>query len=440
MSRAARFGLLLPLLTLAALLSLGAEASVPRASDVAAPVERFSASALESPLGFSAPASTLDLAALERALVPAADVTEAPLFTLGDVVLAETERHERFGLGPLTLVDVEARRGPPPSYPETRIRAFAFLGSTLIGVERGVSLDLRPACARFSLGLAEGDVVNLYAYVGLQPHAATDPMGTCAGLDNVPCWDYAKELWKVPFQNVRDFSVGTVQGAGKVLDFATGGTVSGLKKGYEALVNTSGSSSQRLGAAGEAMTRGQLDVMSLGFSEASDKLQHASNLLGTGAISRGYGQMFDGALEGDWVKATQGFGEFAGGVGQLTGIAATAYAPFAPTVYPGNRGFVEGAPKPEVLSPGTVIDRYGAPSGKFASPEGTPLPARSLPRPARSNAVNTYVVKKPIPVGAGPAAPAFRQPGGGIQYDFFPNSLQTFLDNGSLAPVPPKIR
>lgn len=151
-----------------ALLAPRAAASVPRAGEMVAPVERISAPALES---------SLDLSALERALIPDADVTEAPLFTLGDVVLDDTEREQRFGLGPMQLVDVEAVRGPPASYPETRIRAFAFLGSTLIGVSHGVSLDLLPGYERIGLGLAEGDVVNLYAYVGLQPHAAIDPMG-----------------------------------------------------------------------------------------------------------------------------------------------------------------------------------------------------------------------------------------------------------------------
>jgi RHS repeat-associated protein len=38
------------------------------------------------------------------------------------------------------------------------------------------------------------DSPNLYAYVGLQPHAATDPTGRCMGLDNLECSDYFKEL------------------------------------------------------------------------------------------------------------------------------------------------------------------------------------------------------------------------------------------------------
>lgn len=177
-----------------ALLAPRAAASVPRAGDLPVPVDSFSATAIESPIGVAPLSEGLDLAALERALIPDADVTEAPLFTLGNVVLAELAREQSFGLGPLTLVDVEALRGSPESYPETRIRAFAFLGSTLIGVSRGVSLDLLPGYGRFGLGLAEGDVVNLYAYVGLQPHAATDPTGHCMGLDSLECSDYFKEL------------------------------------------------------------------------------------------------------------------------------------------------------------------------------------------------------------------------------------------------------
>jgi RHS repeat-associated protein len=38
------------------------------------------------------------------------------------------------------------------------------------------------------------DSPNLYAYVAWQPQMATDPMGLCLGLDDVPCSDYATEF------------------------------------------------------------------------------------------------------------------------------------------------------------------------------------------------------------------------------------------------------
>ncbi|MBX3440755.1 MAG: glycohydrolase toxin TNT-related protein [Planctomyces sp.] len=46
--------------------------------------------------------------------------------------------------------------------------------------------------------------------------------------------------------------------------------------------------------------------------------------------------------------------------------------------YPPNRGF-SGAPVAETLQPGTLIDRFGLDTGRFASPAGTPVPMRSLP-------------------------------------------------------------
>jgi hypothetical protein len=108
---------------------------------------------------------------------------------------AESERAPSFHpLAAVSLLDERAQRelAMPleQSYPKTRYRVFDFLGAPLIGVERGVTLELHWRSASFSCGLASGtvgwlsedplgpvDSPNLYGYVGLRPHEKTDPLG-----------------------------------------------------------------------------------------------------------------------------------------------------------------------------------------------------------------------------------------------------------------------
>ncbi|MBK8597601.1 MAG: AHH domain-containing protein [Holophagales bacterium] len=84
-----------------------------------------------------------------------------------------------------------------PSYPETRVRVFDFLGTPLVGVSSGVSHELHWGCGDFGCGFSEGvgnwlsedpagdiDSPNKYAYVGWRPNEATDPTGTIALADN----------------------------------------------------------------------------------------------------------------------------------------------------------------------------------------------------------------------------------------------------------------
>jgi hypothetical protein len=71
--------------------------------------------------------------------------------------------------------------------------------------------------------------------------------------------------------------------------------------------------------------------------------------------------------------------------------------------WPTNRGFAS-TPEKEVLSTGTRIDRYGDPTGTFASPKGAPFETRSLPKDTISKPYHIYEVKKPIEVDSGTAA------------------------------------
>ncbi|MFD7842504.1 TNT domain-containing protein [Nocardia sp. NPDC059764] len=96
-------------------------------------------------------------------------------------------------------------------------------------------------------------------------------------------------------------------------------------------------------------------------------------------------------------------------------------------IYPPDDGFVivadNTAAHTEVLLPGTRVDRFGNPSGKFLSPVGTPFSQRAIP-PANLTTYpmtpqanyHVYCVLATFRVQAGPAQPWFEQPGYGKQY------------------------
>lgn len=76
-----------------------------------------------------------------------------------------------------------------------------------------------------------------------------------------------------------------------------------------------------------------------------------------------------------------------------------------------------------------MVDRYGSTYGSFLSPMGTPSPMRALSPGTTSSPPDLYELLKPLKVRAGKIAPAFRQPGGGIQYELlFDKSVQDLLD------------
>jgi RHS repeat-associated protein len=101
--------------------------------------------------------------------------------------------------------------------------------------------------------------------------------------------------------------------------------------------------------------------------------------------------------------------------------------------WPPNNGFL-GAPTPATLTPGTMIDRFGYNGGSFVSPQGIPYIQRSLAPGTQYTPYNVFQVMKPIDVNAGPIAPAFGMPGGGMQYKL-PSSVQSLIDSGHLVPA-----
>lgn len=82
------------------------------------------------------------------------------------------------------------------------------------------------------------------------------------------------------------------------------------------------------------------------------------------------------------------------------------------------------------LEIGALIARYGHPSGQYASPYGTPYEQLSLPYLQETMEYHVYKVIKPITVECeiGTSAPAFGQPGFGIQFYFSnENGLRQYL-------------
>jgi len=101
--------------------------------------------------------------------------------------------------------------------------------------------------------------------------------------------------------------------------------------------------------------------------------------------------------------------------------------------YPPDNGFLVIADHPVeyrlTLEPGSPLDRYGSTYGGYLAPAGTPYWARSLPPSNLDDATgftcnyHTYKVRRAFKVEAGPAAPAFGQPGLGLQYQLVASLL-----------------
>ncbi|MFH9354531.1 TNT domain-containing protein [Kitasatospora sp. NPDC017646] len=125
--------------------------------------------------------------------------------------------------------------------------------------------------------------------------------------------------------------------------------------------------------------------------------------------------------------------------------------------YPPDDGFAHDAQgsvlaAPLLLQAGQdlMVDRFGAETGRFLSPAGTKYGQRAIP-PSSLNTIDPrypfdyhlYRVAKDVTVCAGPAAPAFEQPGGAIQYvassKFCPSipftNVATLVSNGTLVRV-----
>ena len=144
---------------------------------MARPVEASRTSVWESNPHAALTAARTDAAGLlaspASADVVNVDAAELPAFDLGDVVLVESvlEHEDRLGLGPLDLLGPTPLRGPPSSYPETRVRGFELLPPFRVGASPSLSLWSRQACG--------------FPCLGLTSDGPQDPWGLCAF--GLPC-------------------------------------------------------------------------------------------------------------------------------------------------------------------------------------------------------------------------------------------------------------
>jgi hypothetical protein len=101
--------------------------------------------------------------------------------------------------------------------------------------------------------------------------------------------------------------------------------------------------------------------------------------------------------------------------------------------FPPRDGFTR-APRTVRLMPGTVVDRFGHPGGRFLAPADSSYMGRSVPYDRFKMPYYRYAVVRPLRVAAGRSAPWFDQPGGGIQYKT-DRPVQALLDQGYLRPA-----
>ena len=100
-------------------------------------------------------------------------------------------------------------------------------------------------------------------------------------------------------------------------------------------------------------------------------------------------------------------------------------------IYPMNNGAV-GKEERITLPKGTVISRYGLNSGSFASPVGTAIEERSLPKETREKCrLHTFELKKDVICYRSIVASWFDQKGGGVQYRFS-DSMEELIGQGHL--------
>jgi hypothetical protein len=101
--------------------------------------------------------------------------------------------------------------------------------------------------------------------------------------------------------------------------------------------------------------------------------------------------------------------------------------------WPPNNGFAI-QPTVLVLLPGALIDRFGASTGTFFSPEGAPYGKRALPYVCLHQEYTVYRVLLPLPVWVGTAAPWFEQPGGATQIETDASAAR-LLQDGEITAV-----
>ena len=97
------------------------------------------------------------------------------------------------------------------------------------------------------------------------------------------------------------------------------------------------------------------------------------------------------------------------------------------------KGAVSGTESKVTLEPGTTLDRYGSPYGRYLTDSGTPLNQLAT-TPGNSCNLTTFAVKRPLTLRTGVVAPCAWGAGGGIQY-FSWMSVRRLVQFGFLTPI-----
>jgi hypothetical protein len=118
--------------------------------------------------------------------------------------------------------------------------------------------------------------------------------------------------------------------------------------------------------------------------------------------------------------------------GQYRDVATGKFVSPDDLPWPPKRGFATG-PVDTTLPKGTILDRYGKLTGRYASEPGFSASERGMAPGSLDMPYTQLKVIKPVTVPAGSAAavPEFGASGGAPQY-FFDGGLQSWIDDGYL--------
>jgi uncharacterized protein YukE len=240
------------------------------------------------------------------------------------------------------------------------------------------------------------------------------------------------------------------------------GSYDGEEEGFDPALSEEALGDPSLVANLEAEEKLSVDGQELGPAVAAD--MEGGLKIGwsdTTSVEQAYEEMLLNSDTADLMPAEGPYGGLGPADYQDRYLDKTAKTPYGSGnwAYPPDRGADPVQPvEPDLpIHPGDTIDRFGPETGTFVSPEGTPWADRSLPAtsllPASNGAspYHSYVFtdqwasggSSQYRVQASVVAPAFNQPGGGIQMEFVDRTtgesvpVGTLVQQGYLKPTSP---
>lgn len=153
-----------------------------------------------------------------------------------------------------------------------------------------------------------------------------------------------------------------------------------------------------------------------------------------GIPSRPFAGSMDGRIPSVLGAPDKGKYVFDARTGRYRDMATGRFVAARDLPWPSNAGFASSSR--QTVQPGTILDRYGNPSGRFLGEPGTSISQRGMAQGTEAMSYTKYKVVKPFDAQVGPAAPVpdFGATGGAPQY-LTGKSVQWLLDNGYLEVV-----